>query len=293
MLSLVAMGLGGLALIVAIFTTLALANPTAVSGVLASFRPTPTLFVLNPSATADPREPLPPTWTPTNTAPAPATLTPSSTPTHTLTPTPTTTRIPSLTFTPIATVPAGWYELLVPDARLAIQLTSTWSALSLTDRDPGAALAEINQRDPVLAASLRDGLGQVVLDNLILIAFDTATSGDSYVINLNAAYTNPAEGTTIDEVRDLRLQVYNSSEFYELLATDSTTIDGQPAHRIRYTTTFVGEEGRATIYHLEVISEGRLSRDPLLLFTLSTSEKRRNIYEALLDRIVSTIRFTR
>jgi hypothetical protein len=296
-LSLAAMALGGVALIVAVLTAIAIANPDAAAGWLAALGPTPTLFVLNPSATPDPRGTLPPTWTPTNSPRPPASAIPSRTPTQTLTPTATTTRVPTLTFTPVNTVPAGWYEFLVPDAELAIQFANTWSGLILTDRDPGAALAEINQRDPGLAASVRDGLGQVVLDNLILIAFDTVTANDLYVVNLNIAYADPAEGTTIDEVRDLRLQVYDNSEFYEVIGADSTTVDSQPAHRIRYTTTFAGEvegeEETTTIYHLEVISEGRLSRDPLLLITLSTSEERRNVYEALLDRIVATLRFTR
>jgi hypothetical protein len=132
----------------------------------------------------------------------------------------------------------------------------------------------------------------VVIDNLVVIAFDTATSNDPYVVNLNVAYANTAEGDTIKAIRDLHLALYGSSEFYELLADDSTTVDFQPALRIRYTTPFEGAEGRTTVYHLEVISEGRLSDDPILVITLSTSRERRNIYEALLDRIVSTIRFT-
>ncbi len=294
-LTIVAGILAVLAVAAASLTTLALANPERARALLAS-QPTPTLFLLNlpeSTSTTDPRGTLPPSWTPSSTPLPPPTLTPSNTPTRTPTPTRTTTPVPTLTFTPPATVADGWYEIAVQEARLAFQLTSTWSALTLLGRDPGAALAEVGQRDPALAQSLRDGLGQAVLENLILVAFDTATATDFYIVNLTMAYASPASGSTIDAVRDLHLQIYESSDFYEVLATDSTRVDFQPAYRIRYTSPFESEAGATTVYHLEVISEQRRSQEPLLLITLSTSQERRNIYEALLDRIVSTIRFTR
>jgi hypothetical protein len=173
-------------------------------------------------------------------------------------------------------------------------MPSTWTALTLLGRDPGTALAEITQNDPILLNSIRDGLGQIVLDDLILIAFDTATSADPYIVNLNMAYVNPAEGATIDQVRNAHLALYENNDFYEVIGSDSTQIDFRDAHRIRYTTSFTdaGEE-ETTIYHLEIISHQRRSTDPLLIMTLSTSQERRNVYEALLDRIAGTIRFTR
>lgn len=291
-LTILAAVLGVLAVVAALITTYVVTNPDAAYALLAN-RPTATLFVMNPTATVDPRETLPPTWTPTRTPGSPPSPTASATPTRTLTPTATTTRIPTLTFTPYATVPVGWYEFKAPNAQLAIQMPNTWSGVELVGTDPTATLVDISQRDPVLAASLEDGMTHVVIDNLVIIAFDTATSNDPYVVNLNIAYANTAEGDTIDAIRDLHLTLYGNSEFYELLANDSTTVDFRPAHRIRYTTPFEGAEGRTTVYHLEVISEGRRSDNPILVMTLSTSRERRNIYEALLDRIAASIRFTR
>jgi hypothetical protein len=280
------------AIIVAVFTGVAIYNPRATDLIFGA-PPTPTLFVLNPTATEDRRGTLPATWTATVTGLPGDTPTPSATATITRTPTATMTRIPTLTFTPINTLPAGWEEFPVRDAKLAIQFPSTWTSFIFLGRDPATTLRDITQDDAVLADSLVDGLGLAVLDNLIMIAFDTATSGDPYVNNLSIAYTSPADGTTIDDIRATHLAVYEGSDFYELLATDSTTIDGRPAHRIRYSTEYTGSGGTTTVYHLEVITEQRLKRDPLLVITVTTSEERRNIYEALIDRIVGTIRFTR
>lgn len=281
------------AILVALFTTLMVSNPDLAQNMLA-FGPSPTLFVLNPSVTLDPRGTLPPTWTPSVTAPPPDTATPSSTPTITPTPTATTTPVPTLTFTPPATVPVGWYEFFARDAKIAMQMPGTWTALTLLGRDPATALAEITQNDPVLLASIRDGLGQTVLDDMILIAFDTATSADPYIVNLSMAYANSVEGATIDEIRDAHLALYENSEFYEVIGSDTAQVDFRDANRIRYTTTFTDDAVKeTTIYHLEVIAHQRRSSDPLLVATFSTSQERRNVYEALLDRIVGTIRFTR
>ena len=52
-------------------------------------------------------------------------------------------------------------------------------------------------------------------------------------------------------------------------------------------------EGSISIYHLEIIAQNRRAEDPIMIFTFSTSESRRNIYEGLYDRIASTIRYTR
>jgi hypothetical protein len=289
---LLAIVLVSFAIIAAVFTGVAIYNPRAADLIFGT-RPTPTLFVLNPTATEDRRSTIPPTWTATVTGLPGDTPTPSATATITRTPTATMTRIPTLTFTPINTLPAGWEEFPIRDARLAIQFPSTWTSIIFLGRDPATTLQDITQDDPVLADSLRDGLGLAVLDNLIMIAFDTATLGDPYVNNLSIAYASTADGTTIDEIRDTHLALYEGSEFYEVLATDSTTIDGKPAHRIRYSTKYTGAGGTTTLYHLEVISQQRLTRDPLLVLTVTTSEERRNIYEALIDRIVATIRFTR
>lgn len=296
-LTLLAVVLGVVAMAVALATLFIVANPDAAFDLLDP-QPTSTLFLGNVTLTATPdlRETLPPTWTPSRTPRPGASPTPSRTPTRTPSPTATTTRIPTRTFTPIATLPPGWYEFAAREAKLAFHAPSTWSGLTLADREAGAVLAEMAERDPVLAASLRDGLANVVFDNLIVLAFDTATSSDPYVVNLNIAYANTIEGDTIDEIRDAHLALYGSSEFYELLADDSTTVDWQPAHRIRYRTVFPtgsDDEEEVTVYHLEVIAEGRLSTGPLIVMTLSTSQERRNIYEALLDTIVSTVRYTR
>jgi hypothetical protein len=280
------------AIIAAVFTGIAIYNPRA-ADLIFGVEPTPTLFVLNPTATEDRRSTIPPTWTATITGLPPDTPTPSATATITRTPTATMTRVPTLTFTPINTLPAGWQEFPIRDAKLAIQFPSTWTSITFLGRDPESTLHDITQDDAVLADSLVDGIGLAVLDNLIMIAFDTATSGDPYVNNLSIAYATPADGATIDAIRDTHLALYESSEFYEVLATDSTTIDGKPAHRIRYSTEYDGAGGTTTVYHLEVISHQRLSREPLLVITVTTSEERRNIYEALIDRIVATIRFTR
>lgn len=285
----IALVLGG---ILAALALVAVTQPDAILR-LVSLRPAPTLYVLNPSNTPDPRGTLPGTWTPTRRPPPLPTATASCTPTPTATPPPSVTPVPTLTLTPPATPPPGWFEVEVKAALFAIQVTSTWLPVPLTDRDASTALAEIAQRDPVQASSLRDGLGQAVLDYLILVAFDTATVNDLYVNNLSVAYANPAEGDSVDAIRDRHLEIYEENEFYEVLASDSTRIDGRPAQRIRYTTQYAVEDGTITVYHLEVITEGRRSEDPILIFTFSTSEGRRNIYEALFDRMASTIRFTR
>jgi hypothetical protein len=109
-LTILAAVLGVLAMMAALITMYIVANPDAAYALLAN-DPTPTLFVINPTPTADARETLPPTWTPTRTPGPPPSPTASASPTRTLTPTATTTRIPTLTFTPYATVPVGWYEL--------------------------------------------------------------------------------------------------------------------------------------------------------------------------------------
>jgi hypothetical protein len=289
---LLAIVLVSFAIIAAVFTGVAIYNPRAADLIFGA-PPTPTLFVLNPSATVDTRGTMPPTWTATITGPPGSTPTASATSTLTPTPTGTATRAPTLTFTPINTLPAGWDEFPIEAAKLAIQFPSTWTSIIFLGRDPAATLRDITQDDPILAESLRDGLGLAVLDDLIMMAFDTATSSDPYVNNISIAYVNPADGTTIDEVRDTHLAVYETGEFYEVLATDSTTVDGKPAHRIRYRTEYSGTGGTTIVYHLEVISQQRRTQDPLLVITLTTSAARRNIYEALLDRIVTTIRFTR
>jgi len=290
---LLAIVLGSFAIIIAVFTALAVAYPDKAAELLHGPAPTPTLFVLNPSPTLDPRGTLPATWTPSVTPTEGNSPTPSDTPTRTPTSTQTTTPIPTLTYTPVHTAPAGWYEYKPKNAKFAVQFTSTWTGVSLLGRDPSTALAEITQPDPVLADSLRDGLGLAVLNDLIMVAFDTATSGDPYVINMVISYANPAEGETIDEVRDTHLAIYENSEFYEVIGKDSTILDFRPAHRIRYTTEFNGAGGTTTVYHLEVITQQRRREDPLLIITLSTSKERRNIYEALLDEIVATIRWIR
>ncbi len=200
---------------------------------------------------------------------------------------------PTLTFTPLATLEPGWFEIEVPEARFALRLTNNWLPILLTDRDPGDALAEISRQDPIRAASIRDGLGQAVLDDLVLIAFDTASTTEPYVINLTVAYASPAEGESIDEVRDRHIALYEASDFYEFLAGDSVMVDGRLAHRLRYTTEFAGETERITVYHLEVIAKGHRRYAPILLFTLSAGKGQRNIYESLFDRIVATIRYTR
>lgn len=273
----------GLSLLFALVLGLALTDPQLVARLI--LPPTPT-----------PIPPLPPTWTATRTPPPGPSPTASRTPTPTPTPAPSATPIPTLTFTPPATPPAGWVEIEFRAARFALQLPNTWLSTPLLGRDPAVALAELTQLDPRRGESLQDGLGLAVLDDLIMVGIDTATSTDPYVNNMHAATANPAHGATIDDILAVHLAAFGDedSDYYEVIATDSTTVDGQPAHRIRYTTRFETAEGdRITVYHLEVIAEGRRERDPILIFTFSTSQGRRNIYESLYDRIVTTIRYLR
>ncbi len=288
-MTIVTVVLVGVAALMVALGVFAVTNPETAWRLLSL--PTPTLFVLNPSNTPDLRLTLPATWTPTR-GPLLPTAMPSRTPTPIPSPTPSLTLAPTLTFTPPATVPPGWFEFEVAEARFAISMNGTWLPVPLLDRDAGTALAEITRGDSLRAAALRDGLGQALLDDLIMVAFDTATSGDPYVVNMSIAYASLAEGDTIDEIRDRHLQVYEESDFYGMLAADDTQIDSRPAHRIRYTTRFETGEEVITIYHLEVITRRRRHDGPILVFTFSTSEKRRNIYEGLFDRIVNTIRFT-
>lgn len=292
-LTLVAAVLAIIAAGVAIFTVAALADPTLVTELMgATPEPTATLFVLNPSATVDPRETIPPTFTPSSTTRPPNTATPSATPTVTATATVTTTRIPTLTFTPIHTIPVGWIEYQAKDAKIAMQFTATWTAVSLVGRDASDTLTQLTADDPVLAASLLDGLGTAVIDDMVMLAFDTATSSDPYVTNMTVAYAS--SGATVDSVYQTHLGVYQNNDFYSVISVDETRVDGQYAQRIRYTSRYVTSDGsEILIYHQEVIAEQRRKRDPIFIFTLSTSEFRRNIYEALLDKIVMSIRYLR
>lgn len=292
-LTLVATLLAIIAAGVAIFTAAAVADPTLVANLVGSTpEPTTTLFIYNPTATVDPRGTFPPTFTPSMTLRPPVTVTASATTTITPTATVTTTRIPTLTFTPINTVPVGWIEFQSKEARMAMQFTATWTAVTLVGRDASETLTQITAEDPVLSASIRDGLGIAVLDDLVLLAFDTATSSDAYTVNMTVAYAS--SGTTVDEVYQTHLDIYQNNDFYSVISVDETRVDGRYAQRIRYTSRFVGSDGLETlIYHQEVIAEQRRESDPILIITLSTSELRRNIYEALLDRIVTTIRYLR
>jgi hypothetical protein len=283
----------GLTVLSVVYTILLASNPSS------RLNPFPGQANLTPVAllgptdtpTPDPRLTLPPTWTPSNSPSPPDTSTPTRTPTITPTLTPTTTRAPTMTFTPVATLPPGWAEVVVSDARFAIGLTSTWVAFTMSDRDPASTLAQIGQEDPTLGASLEVGLGDVILDNVSLIAFDAATATDAFVVNLNVSTASGSDGDDIDAILENRTRLYEESAFYELLATDNTHVDFHPARRIRYTSQFQGAEESMTVYHLEVIVDA--PRDAILLFVFSTSEERRNVYEALVDRIVTTIRFTR
>lgn len=290
-----AIALGSLTALVILFGVVTIADPILARSIL-SFRPTPTLFIMNPSDTPDPRPTMPSSWTPPPTPRPSATATLTRTPTQPPLPSATITPVPSPTYTPLPTIYPGWTEFVIKEARFAFQLPNTWSAVMLARRDANAAVDDITQNNPTLGASIRHGWGAVEPQNIILIAFDTVTIEDPYVVNLSVAAIKPVEeGTeidTIDTLLERRLEVYDGDEGYELLATDGTTLDFRRAHRIRYKTSFESEVGRVTVYHLEVISETRRA-DHILILTLSTSGKRRNIYEGLLDQIVATVRYLR
>jgi hypothetical protein len=286
-------GLVLVAVLVAVGVRFALNNPESAQHVL-GIQPTATLIVFDATSTPDRRATFPPTWTPSQTPSALPTATANATPTTTATPTITTTPVPSPTKTPRPTIPPGWTAVTVEEAGCSINLPNTWSTVFLTNKDPDSLLDSFTAQDVLLGASMAHGAKQINdLDRLFMIAFDTATNeeADLYVVNLNVAAANPADGETIDAIRDSHLQRYDSDPAIDLSANDHTRIDYRDVHRIRYANTFESDKGSTTVYHLEVIAEPR--RGPILIITLSTSEERRNVYEALLDRIVTTIQFMR
>jgi hypothetical protein len=59
----------------------------------------------------------------------------------------------------------GWYEFFSREAKIALQCRVP-GRRSLLGRDPGQRWRR-SQNDPVLLNSIRDGLGQIVLDDLI------------------------------------------------------------------------------------------------------------------------------
>lgn len=282
-------GLVLVSVLIAVGARLALNNPGLAERFL-GIKPTPTLIVFDATSIPDRRATFPPTWTPSQMPSPLPTATANATPTETATPTITTTPVPSPTGTPQPTIPPGWYRVEVEEASFTVNLPTTWSTVFLTNKDPDSLLGSFADQNILLGASMQHGVKYIDRDRLIMIAFDTATNEDDdlYVVNLNVA---AAEGGTIEAIRDNHLQRYDDDPEIDLNADDRTKVDFQNAHRIRYATTFESDKGSTTVYHLEVITETR--RGPILIFTLSTSEERRNVYEALLDRIVATIQFVR
>lgn len=285
-------GLVLVAVLFAVGVRLALNNPGLAERVL-GIEPSPTLIVFDATSTPDQRGTFPPTWTPSQMPSPLPTATANATPTKTARPPITTTPVPTLTRTPQPTVAPGWYRVEVEEGGFSLNLPNTWSTVFLTNKDADSLLRSFTDQDVLLGASMQHGVKRIDLNRLIMLAFDTATNEDDdlYVINLNVAAADETEGETVEAVWDNHLQQYDADPEIDLNADDRTKIDFQDAHRIRYATTFETDKGSTTVYHLEVITETR--RGPILIFTLSTSEERRNVYEALLDRIVSTIQFRR
>ena len=287
----ITVGLVIVAVIATAFILMLIINPDFV----AQFVPAPTPTA-PPTSTAFPGAErtniatLPPTWTPSRTPPPLATSTPQNTTTPTVTPSITSTRVPTMTFTPINTPEVGWYEFGVFEAGFAVQFTNTWNGIPMVDRDANATLLDFQATQPNLGASILDGLGQARLEDLLLIAFDTVTVEDPHVTHMLVAYT---EGDDIDGIHARNFGFYESNAFYDVIDTNSLTVDGEAARSIRYTTTYTGLAGESvTIYHLEVVTEQRRTTQDKLVITLSTSDELRDLYENRFDRFIGTLRFT-
>ena len=196
--------------------------------------------------------------------------------------------------TPTATIaaaplPTDWQHIQLRELSLA--LPPEWVLTAAEDLDVSDAVTEMAAQNPELQALLDQGRTALGAGQVQLIAFDVAPERidpSGFPTNLRVGQQSFAEAVSLAAVSDANEQELRTTAGFSAVERAAVMLGEHPATRLRSTLQINNSVGDPMQLMLEqyLVPRGQ----ELFIVTLTTPAGREQIYRAIFDQILATIR---
>lgn len=192
----------------------------------------------------------------------------------------------------IVVVPNGWNEYAVPEAAFALSVPTAWQRLPIRADELDAALAEVHQSNPELAAALGANAPNLFRNGVKFWAFDLTPANQRADFATNVTVTRQAlpSSVSFDSFVAVNLNQLNSlTTRNSEIVNERTTIGGQPAERLRYLLTL--DNGDSTPIPAAITQYLVLNGRNAYVLTYAARTDLLDTYRSIFDQSAASMRF--